>query len=85
LWLAGDALNLKATHNDVWNNVGGGYRDIDDLTGIDGNISLDPAFADSLDFRLLEGSPAIDAGNPIFTDPDGGPSDLGIYGGPAAR
>jgi hypothetical protein len=85
VWLNGDASNLSFTHNDVWGNAAGDYRDIDDLTGADGNISLDPLFADSLDFRLLSGSPAIDAGNPVFTDPDGGPSDLGAYGGPGRR
>lgn len=85
VWLNGDASNLSFTHNDVWGNAAGDYRDIDDLTGLDGNISLDPIFADSLDFHLSPGSPAIDAGSSIFTDPDGGPSDLGIYGGPAAK
>jgi hypothetical protein len=85
VWLNGDAANLSFTHNDVWGNAAGDYRDIDDLTGVDGNASFDPLFADTLDFHLSSGSPAIDAGDPIFTDPDGGPSDLGIYGGPAAR
>jgi hypothetical protein len=34
--------------NDVWNNQGGNYTgDIDDLTGIAGNISADPCFVDS--------------------------------------
>jgi len=85
VWLNGDASNLSFTHNDVWGNTAGEYRDIDVLTGTDGNVSFDPLLADSLDFHLSPGSPAIDAGDPIFTDPDGGPSDLGIYGGPAAR
>jgi hypothetical protein len=85
VWLNGDASNLSFTHNDVWGNAAGEYRDIDDLTGVDGNASFDPLFADSLDFHLSPGSPAIDSGTAIFTDPDGGPSDLGIYGGPAAR
>ena len=85
VWLNGDASNLSFTHNDVWGNVAGDYRDIGDLTGVDGNISLDPLFADSIDFHLSNGSPGIDAGDPIFTDPGGGPSDLGIHGGPAAR
>jgi hypothetical protein len=85
VWLNGDPSNLSFTYNDVWGNEAGEYREIEDLSGIDGNASFDPLFADSLDFHLLPGSPAIDAGDPIFTDPDGGPSDLGIYGGPAAR
>jgi hypothetical protein len=85
LWLNGDASNLSFTHNDVWGNAAGDYRDIDDLTGVAGNASFDPLFADSLDFHLSPDSPAIDAGDPIFTDPDGGPPDLGIHGGPGAR
>jgi parallel beta-helix repeat protein len=85
VWMNGDPANVAITHNDVWSNVAGEYRDIDDLTGVNGNVSFDPLFADSLDFHLLEGSPAVDAGNPLFTDPDGGPSDLGIDGGPSAR
>lgn len=85
VWLNGDASNISFTHNNVWGNEAGDYRDMDDLTGVEGNLSLDPLFADSLNFHLLDGSPAVDAGDPIFTDPDGGPSDLGIYGGPAAR
>jgi hypothetical protein len=85
VWLNGDASNLSFTHNDVWGNVAGDYRDLDDLSGVDGNGTFDPLFADSLDFHLSPESPAIDTGAAIFTDPDGGPSDLGIYGGPAAR
>jgi hypothetical protein len=85
VWLNGDASNLSFTHNDVWGNAAGDYRDLDDLSGVDGNASFDPLFADSLDFHVSPQSPAIDGGAPIFTDPDGGPSDLGIYGGPGAR
>jgi hypothetical protein len=85
VWLNGDASNLSFAHNDVWGNAAGDYRGIDDLSGVDGNASFDPLFADSLDFHLSPESPAIDAGAAIFTDPDGGPSDLGIHGGPAAR
>jgi parallel beta-helix repeat protein len=85
VWLNGDPSDLSITHNDVWGNVSGDYRDMDEPTGVFGNISLDPLFADSLSFELSDGSPAIDAGSPLFTDPDGGPSDLGIHGGPGAR
>lgn len=85
IWMNGNPENVGITFNDVWGNVGGDYRDMDELTGVGGNVSLDPLFADTLDFHLLEGSPGVDAGNPFFTDPDGGPSDLGIYGGPQAR
>jgi hypothetical protein len=85
IWMNGNPENVGISFNDVWGNAAGDYHDMDELTGVDGNISLDPVFADTLDFHLLEGSPGIDAGNPLFTDPDGGPSDLGIYGGPQAK
>jgi parallel beta-helix repeat protein len=85
LWMNGVADSLEVGYNDVWDNAEGDYRDMEALTGVNGNISLDPGFADSLDFHLTEGSPCVDSGNPAFTDPDGGPSDMGIYGGPDAR
>lgn len=36
------------------------------------------------DFSLASGSPAIDAGDPSYTDPDGTRSDIGACGGPGA-
>jgi len=47
------------------------------------NYSQNPLLADPInnDFRLLEGSPAIDAGDPSIIDADGSRSDLGAYGG----
>jgi hypothetical protein len=85
VWMNGAAANAEITYNDVWNNVLDEYRDMEPLTSVDGNISLDPAFTDSTDFHLREGSPCIDAGNPVFTDPDGGPSDIGAFGGPQSH
>jgi hypothetical protein len=84
LWMNGEASNLDAAWNDVWGNAQGDYRDIDALTDVDGNISLDPLFADSLDFRLGPDSPCIDAGDPSQTDLDGSRSDMGSHGGAAA-
>ncbi|HHE47066.1 MAG TPA: T9SS type A sorting domain-containing protein, partial [Bacteroidetes bacterium] len=50
------------------------------------NIFLDPQIVnlDSLDFRLYQGSPLIDAGNPdsIFNDVDSTINDIGLFGGP---
>ncbi len=85
VWMNGLSESIEISYNNVWDNVAGDYRDMDELTGAGGNISLDPAFVDSLDFHLSPESPCLDAGNPIFTDPAGGPSDMGIHGGPAAR
>jgi len=85
IWMYGKPENFVISHNIVWRNEEGNYRDMDDLTGQNGNISADPLFRGKIDFRLMPGSPAIDSGDSVFTDPDGGPSDMGIYGGPGAR
>jgi len=57
----------------------------EDLVGTDGNLSDDPDFVGTFDFRLDEGSPCIDAGDPAVLDVDCSPSDLGGYGGPDAE
>lgn len=67
------------------------YRPLN-LTGVNGNISADPRFADRAkgDYRLQAGSPCIDAGDDIMavlpaTDLAGGPRvqgahvDIGVY------
>lgn len=84
VWLNGKKENLEFRYNDVWGNVEGDYRDVEDLTGMNGNQSLEPAFRDSLDFRLEAESPLRDAGDPGFTDNDGTLPDLGVEGGPTA-
>jgi poly-gamma-glutamate synthesis protein (capsule biosynthesis protein) len=85
IWMNGKPENFVISHNIVWGNQEGNYREMDDLTGESGNISANPMFRGKIDFHLLPGSPAIDSGDSSFTDPDGGASDLGIYGGPGAR
>ena len=85
IWMYGLSQNFVISHNDVWGNKEGNYKDMDDLTGRDGNISADPLFKDKTDFHLLPNSPAIGSGDSIFTDPNGSPSDMGIFGGPGAR
>lgn len=46
-----------------------------------GNLSVDPLFVDGLsDFRLTEGSPCIDKGDPLSeADPDGTRADMGVF------
>jgi poly-gamma-glutamate capsule biosynthesis protein CapA/YwtB (metallophosphatase superfamily) len=85
MWMNGNPENFVISHNIVWGNQEGDYRDMDDLTGRNGNISADPMFRGKIDFHLLLGSPAIDSGDSVFTDPDGELSDMGMYGGPGAR
>ena len=59
--------------------------------GVAGNVSSSPAFADTTavmsfawDLHLTLGSPCVDAGDPGLADIDGGPADMGMYGGAAA-
>ncbi len=70
-------------YNDVVGSAVVDYSMIDDPTGTDGNLSVDPAFVDvdAGDLRLDAGSPCIDAGSPALSDPDGSRSDMGAYGG----
>jgi len=55
--------------------------------GGEGDVAGDPLFAEPGlgDYHLLEGSPAIDAGNPdgSHNDADGTRNDMGAFGGPA--
>ena len=72
--------NFEISYNDVWNNKTDNYQDMPDLTGLHGNLSSDPEFAnpsDSTDFRLNPTSKLKDVGNPLITDEDGGVSDIG--------
>ena len=81
VWMNGDPENFRIEYNDVWGNDSTEYRDIEDLTGQFGNLSVDPMFVDSLDFHLRDNSPLYNAGHPYYTNPDGGRSDIGAYGG----
>jgi len=74
--------------NDFWENEGGNVSGITDPTGTDGNISEDPGFVeisidrdfdnDNLDLAL--DSPCIGAGDPLLSDDDDEPSDIGAFG-----
>jgi hypothetical protein len=85
IWATDINPNFPVTYNDVWNNSAGNYKDIPDQTEQNGNLSVDPLFESQTDFHLKPGSPLIDKGNPLLTDPDGSISDPGLYGGPNAR
>jgi parallel beta-helix repeat protein/predicted outer membrane repeat protein len=66
-----------------WSNSGG-WGDIADPVGSNGNILGDPLFVDeaSGDYSLDAASPAIDAGLVPVPDADGTRSDIGKTGGP---
>jgi len=63
------------------------YSNIEDGWPGEGNIDADPLFVSPEEghFSLLSGSPCIDTGDPELPDPDGTRSDMGAYGGPAAK
>ncbi len=85
IWNLGKLFNFDISYNDVWNNKAGAYRDMPDYTERDGNLTVDPKFTDTDSFALAPDSPLRDKGNPLLTDPDGTPSDIGVTGGPRAR
>jgi len=78
---------------DVYGNTAVDYgANVPDLTGVAGNLAVDPLFvqfsdnSDPLDddWHLDVGSLCIDEGDPsaAFDDPDGSRNDMGAYGGP---
>lgn len=85
IWNYGNLDNWDFYNNLIWNNEAGNIKDMPDIIGKDGNISVDPMFVGEGDFHLQSGSPAINAGYKEITDTDGSPSDLGIYGGTSGR
>jgi parallel beta-helix repeat protein len=83
-WMNGDSSNFIFTYNNVWNNEMGDYQDIYSQTGINGNVSFDPAFKGTFDFSLRNESPLKQTGNPSITNLDGTRSHIGITGGQSA-
>ena len=74
----GSYITPILSNNNFWNNEGGDYLG---LPGGDADIHQDPLYVDSDtgDFRLLNGSPCIDAGPTADTDPDGTRADIGRF------
>ncbi|MEO0165059.1 MAG: right-handed parallel beta-helix repeat-containing protein [candidate division WOR-3 bacterium] len=83
-WMNGVSEKFPIRFNNFWNNKAGNYQGMDDQTGSNGNISVDPKF-DGMTFILKKDSPCIDAGDTLIIDLDGSRSDMGIYGGPRAK
>ena len=64
----------QITYNNIWGNMEGQYwPEESDPTGVGGNLSADPRFADpnTSDYHLRFDSVCIDAGDPDFTNPFG--------------
>lgn len=85
LWMNADSSRFKFTYNDVWNNVLGDYRDITNLTDVNGNVSVNPLFKSRFDFSLQYDSPLFNIGNPEITNLDGSKSHIGLDGGQNSR
>lgn len=67
VWAGSDGYE-NISYNVFWNNTFGDYGSIPAQTGLNGNISADPLFAnaDGHDYHLLIDSPCINAGDPDF-------------------
>ncbi len=64
-----DPFYLPLEHSDVWGNLPEDYPGTTPvLTGIGGNLSVDPGFRDPAaeDYRLTPGSPCIDSGTDAY-------------------
>ncbi|MEN6384084.1 MAG: choice-of-anchor Q domain-containing protein, partial [Phycisphaerales bacterium] len=61
------SLNNLFTYNNVWGNSTNDYIGIDNQTGINGNISVDPVFViNENSFQLQATSPCRNAGDPNY-------------------
>lgn len=93
---AGGALTRNGTTgatdiawSNFYDNGESPFLKVDDPTGADGNIAVDPLYidvsgdADAWDLHLGEGSLCIDAGDPAVLDEDGSRADVGGFGGPS--
>ena len=86
-----DGCGFAFEYGDLWGNVPDQvYPDVAPI-GIGGNQSVDPIYLDNApaapadwDLHLMEASSLVDAGHATFADPDGGPTDIGAFGGPEA-
>ncbi|HBG26178.1 MAG TPA: hypothetical protein DDX75_03700 [Phycisphaerales bacterium] len=58
--------NSTFTYNNVWGNAINDYVGIENQTGINGNISVDPVFTNDANFHLQVSSPCRNAGNPNY-------------------
>ena len=89
--LYGPGATADLSHCVAWDNVPENFFALDDPTGTDGNLSVDPGFLDTTaawhagwDLHLTVDSPLVDVGSGNVIDPDGTVSDIGAYGGPGA-
>ncbi len=94
-WMGGGAIYaeeldlVSMKYSNVWENLPDDYHGMDDPTGVEGMIRVDPGWLDrdpaqdasTWDFHLRTDSALIDQGCPTMDGPDGGRSDIGMFGG----
>lgn len=78
---AQEAFPVRA--NLLFGNAGGDWLSEQGEEPAGGLLRFDPLFRSAVDFRLQIGSPAVDAGDSIRTEPDGTRCDIGLTGGPS--
>lgn len=84
IWHSGSLANYPVRYNATGGNAEGDWRSERGESAPAGAIVSDPLFRGPEDFRLVPGSPLVDAGDTTRTDLDGTRSDIGLTGGPAA-
>lgn len=62
-WMNGNPVKVEFLYNNLWNNVMGNYRLIKDMTGLKGNVSVDPLFIPEKNYKLDPASPMNNAGS----------------------
>lgn len=87
-------VNLEISYSDFFNNEFGNFYNVGDSIGMNVttntngdscdvfyNIQMDPLYVDlnNEDFHLMSNSPCINAGDPIYFDPDNTIRDIGYY------
>ncbi len=83
-----DESTLALRYGDLYGNSAPTFTSMDDPTGTDGNLAVDPGYTDltggpvDWDLHLAAGSALFDAGDPGLLDADGTRSDIGAFGGP---
>ncbi len=75
----GRTLPVRARHNLLFANTNGSYIGVGDLTGVDGNIALEPGFVNAghHNLHLRPDSPCVGAGDASLVGPDGTDMDGG--------
>lgn len=84
VWNYGDWAKWEFAFNIVWENTAGNYQGIWDQTDLNGNLTVDPLFTDTIGFTQQPITPGLHIGDSTRFNPDGTRSHIGLFGGPQA-